>query len=76
MLYPNGKTVHAGDSVRLCNGETGKVVISIDTDEYLKGFPKSDWPNLSAGVLVLTGNGALVAIDSNEDSDVIPAADS
>ena len=73
MEYPNGLVVHVGDKVRLCNGDTGRVVISVDTHEYSEGFPKGEWSTLSGGVLVMTDDGALVAIDSNENEDILPA---
>jgi hypothetical protein len=73
MEYPNGTLVRLGDRVRLLNGQLGKIVVSVDTDEYAGDFPASDWTDLTGGVLVRADNGALISIGTNEDQDVLPA---
>ena len=66
MEYPDGTLVRLGDRVRLLNGQTGQIVVSVDTNEYAEGFPQPDWADLTEG-------GALISIGTNEDQDVRPA---
>jgi hypothetical protein len=63
MEYPDGSTVKLGDRVRLRNGETGRVVISVDSGEYSADFPKEDWTSLESGILIQTDRGALVHLE-------------
>lgn len=70
MEYPDGTSVRLGDRVRLGNNQCGHIVVSVDTNEYAKDFPPSDWAGLTAGVLVRADNGALVSIGTNEDWDI------
>lgn len=60
MKYSDGSEARLGDRVRIRNGDLGRIVISIDTDEFAPGYPPSDWKSLRSGVLVLTDKGALV----------------
>jgi hypothetical protein len=73
MEYPDGTLVRLGDRVRLLNGQTGQIVVSVDTNEYAEGFPQPDWADLTEGVLVRADSGALISIGTNEDQDVRPA---
>ncbi|UTY59237.1 hypothetical protein [Massilia sp. erpn] len=52
MRYPGEQEVRLGDRVKLSDGAEGVVVCSIDTDEYLPEYPKSDWDYLKHGVML------------------------
>jgi hypothetical protein len=52
MLYPNGSVVHLGDVVKIGKNVSGRVVCSIDTDEYSVEFPREEWAYLERGVLI------------------------
>jgi hypothetical protein len=51
MKYPSGEDARLNDVVSL-GGETGLVVVSLDTDEYAPDRPKVDWSYLKRGVLI------------------------
>jgi hypothetical protein len=52
MKYPDGQIAHLGDRVRLWDAAEGTVVCSLDTDEFLDGYPKDQWGYLRQGVLI------------------------
>jgi hypothetical protein len=52
MKYADGKEARLGDRVTLGDGAEGAVVVSIDTDEYAIGHPKSQWAYLKHGIMV------------------------
>ena len=60
MKYTDGTEARLGDRVKFSNGDLGFVVLSIDTDEYSKEFPKEEWSYLDKGLMVRTDNGALI----------------
>jgi hypothetical protein len=60
MRYIDGSEAHLGDRVRISNGETGVIVVSVDTDEFSAEYPKNEWGHLKTGILVRTAKGALV----------------
>lgn len=51
MNYSDGQIAHLGDDV-LLGSEPGRVVASIDTDEYDSPESKMQWSYLSRGVLI------------------------
>lgn len=60
MKYSDGSEARLGDRVRIENGDTGVIVVSIDTDEFSTDYPKREWGYLESGILVRTDTGALV----------------
>ncbi len=50
MKYEDGQVAHLGDVVSLA-GKPGRVVFSIDTDEYGPEYPKAEWEYLGEGVM-------------------------
>jgi hypothetical protein len=60
MKYVDRREAHVGDRLQISNGDVGVVVASIDTGEYSPEFPSEGWAELKQGIMVLTGNGALV----------------
>jgi hypothetical protein len=64
MKYPNGELAHIGDEVRLwfdkTGEERGKVVCSIDTNEYSEDYPASEWSYLEKGILVNCAKAGLI----------------
>jgi hypothetical protein len=52
MKYADGEEARLGDRVTLGDGAEGAVVVSIDTDEYAIGHPKSQWAYLKRGIMV------------------------
>jgi hypothetical protein len=60
MKYADGSEARLGDRVRIRNGETGVIVVSVDTGEFSAEYPKGEWEHLKTGVLVRTDKGALV----------------
>jgi hypothetical protein len=71
VRYSDGTEARLGDRVRISNGETGKIVFSLDTDEFTAEYPKRDWAHLKSGVMVLTTGGALVRFQDPLDSHVL-----
>ena len=63
MKYADGTEARLGDRVRIRNGDTGVIVISVDTDEFNPEYPKDEWGDLKSGVLVRTDKGALVRFE-------------
>lgn len=51
MKYPDGQTAHLGDFVRLSE-EIGRVVCSIDTNEYGVEHSHAQWGYLKEGVMI------------------------
>jgi len=52
MKYSSGQDVRLGDKVKLGDDPDGEVACSIDTEEYSREFPRSQWEYLARGVLV------------------------
>ena len=52
MRYQNGKEIKVGDYVAMPDGFTGKVIVSISTDEYNEKTLKPEWGLLKPGILV------------------------
>lgn len=50
MKYEDGQVAHLGDVVHLA-GRPGRIVCSIDTDEYTPDYPKAAWAYLGQGVM-------------------------
>jgi hypothetical protein len=48
-----------GERVRISSGDTGIVVVSMDTNEFNIHYCAEDWAELNAGILILTDTGAL-----------------
>jgi hypothetical protein len=72
MNYPDGKKVLAGDKVKLWEGCYGIVVCSIDDDQYIPEYPKSEWAYLKRGVLINSDKGGLIhLIEPDEDIELI-----
>ncbi len=57
MKYPNGQEVRVGDRVKLWDDQPGTVVCSIETGEFSKNYPKTEWGYLKSGILVKTDTG-------------------
>lgn len=70
MKDTSGKTIRLGDRVRICTGESGVVVFSIDTDEYSSDFPKSEWEYLQSGIMIRTAKGALIHTADPHDLEI------
>lgn len=67
MKY-DGTEVRQGDRVLISNGDSGVVVVSVDTDEFSPEFPKEYWSDeLETGVMVQTERGALVHFESSSE---------
>ena len=52
MNYADGQEVRLGDRVKLGDDDGGRVVCSIDTDEYSDECPESEWSYLKQGVVI------------------------
>jgi hypothetical protein len=52
MKYAGGQEARLGDKVRLGNDNNGVVVCSIDTCEYSKEHPETQWGYLKTGVMI------------------------
>ena len=58
MTYPDGTTIRPGDVVSIDSKYRGRVVASMDTNEYLSG--QDSWAYLSNGIMVDTDFAGLV----------------
>lgn len=67
LKYSDGASVRLGDRVQLGKEAYGEVVCSIDTDEYSKNFPRSEWSYLSKGVLVDSPQAGLIYYPEPDD---------
>ena len=70
MRYPDGSEARLGDRPQIFGGECGRIVASMDTDEYSEEFPKRDWAYLREGIMVETDQGALVHLDGAHSENV------
>ena len=68
MNYPDGKKVRMGDVLELWGNCAGKVVCSIDDDEYPDEETKCNWQYLESGILVDTSEAGLIHLLEAEDS--------
>jgi len=67
MTYPDGTEIRLGDHLRLA-GRPGRVVFSLDTDEFSAAYPKADWAYLKSGVMVeIDGIGLILLQDAAPD---------
>ena len=52
-----------GDTVRLENGETARIVCDYDRRDFSADYPESEWGDAALdGILVLTEHGTLVRV--------------
>jgi hypothetical protein len=69
-----GRQIRLGDKVLIGSGMSGVVVFSIDTDEYLPGFPKDEWEYLGRGIMIQTESAGLIHLSvADEDTEVVSA---
>jgi hypothetical protein len=52
VKYADGTDARLGDRVQLWEGSEGRIVCSLDTDEFGEAFPRERWAHLRSGVLV------------------------
>ncbi len=72
MKYSDGQIARLGDQVHLWAGDEGVVVCSIDTGEFSKEYPRSDWAYLDKGVLIVSRSAGLVHyVEPDEDMRLI-----
>ena len=71
MKYSDGTEVRLGERVRIANGDTGFVVVSIDTNEFDPRFSAKDWADLKAGILIVTDTGALTHLEDPSHSQML-----
>jgi hypothetical protein len=72
MKYPDGRHIALGDRIQLWKGQTGTVVCSIDTGEFMKEYPKAEWEYLKSGILVKTDAGELFHYtEADEDFELV-----
>ena len=60
MRYPSGEEARLGDTVHLWEGCRGRVVCSLDTDEFTAEYPREAWAHLQRGVLILSEAAGLI----------------
>jgi hypothetical protein len=60
MKYADGKDARLGDQVQLWEGERGKVVCTLDTNEYAEAFPPERWQHLRKGLVVAAERAGLL----------------
>ena len=75
MKYPNGQEVRVGDRVKLWDNQRGTVVCSIETGEFSKDYPKTEWGHLKSGILVKTDTGEIFHYtEPDEDFELIQSS--
>jgi hypothetical protein len=75
MLDANGTLIRLGHRVAIGGGIEGKVVFSIDTDEYSPEFLKQHWNYLGRGIMVETDAAGLIHLECHDgDVTIIPEA--
>ena len=75
MKYPNGQEVRVGDKIKLWDDQPGTVVCSIETDEFSKDYPKTEWGYLKSGILVKTDTGEIFHYaEPDEDFELIQSS--
>ena len=75
MNYSNGQEVRIGDRVKLWDNQRGTVVYSIETGEFSKDYPKTEWGYLKSGILVKTDTGEIFHYTKlDEDFDLIQSS--
>ncbi len=67
MKYKSGEVAKIGDIVQLWEGNLGKVVCSIDTDEYSNEYTFNDWSYLKEGILIMSDSAGLVHKTSSDE---------
>lgn len=69
MKYSDGKSILAGDVVRISGVYHGIVVAAIDDRSYLPG--SEGWEYLGSGAMIDTDFGGLVHYQQNTDEDIV-----
>lgn len=67
MKYKSGEVAKVGDIVQLWEGNLGKVVCSIDTNEYTKEYAFDEWSYLKEGILIMSDGAGLVHIKNSDE---------
>lgn len=60
MKYADGSEVKLGDTVRLSDGTSGKLVADIGAGAFLQSYPRQEWSYLRTGFLLETDFAGLV----------------
>ncbi|WP_447589099.1 hypothetical protein [Aquipseudomonas campi] len=60
MNYSEGTEAMLGDEVLIAEKHKGIVVACIESGQYSKDYPKSNWSYLMSGVLIDTDFGGLI----------------
>lgn len=60
MKYSDGSEVLLGDKVKLWEHTEGKVVCSIETNQFTDTYSKNDWGYLKDGVLIASPQVGLI----------------
>jgi len=72
MRDANGREVRLKDRVKLWENHFEKIVLSIDTGEFIDRYPREEWSHLKMGVLIETDTGDLFYYDEpDEDFEVV-----
>ena len=69
MKYTDGNEINIGDVVEVSDGIEGKVVFSIDTNEYSSEFPSDEWEYLEQGIMIMLADGTLIHYSSNDSGE-------
>lgn len=68
MNYITGEKIMVGDKVRIAEECYGKVVCSIDDNEYSEEYPEAEWSYLKTGVLVYTEEMGIVHYPDSDEN--------
>ena len=69
MTYPDGTEIHIFDRIRLA-GRPGRVVFSIDANQFSDAYPKADWDYLESGIMVEIEGLGLIHLTGGTDPDL------
>ncbi|MBN6102099.1 hypothetical protein JR064_07970 [Xanthomonas sp. CFBP 8703] len=69
MKYADGTDIEVGDTIRIDGAYRGRVIASMDTNEYLPG--EDSWAYLGAGIMVDTDFAGLVHYTTETAEDFV-----
>lgn len=69
MKFADGTDIKPGDIVQIAAAHRGRVVASMDTNEYLPG--EDSWAYLKTGIMVDTDFGGFVHYTSESSDDFV-----
>lgn len=66
QLYRDGTEIRVGDRV-FYHGQPGRIVIVVERGEYDPAYPKEEWADIAAGLMIEFDSGGILHFELPDD---------